>query len=82
MLDIVHILSNIFKPTEKHSKLFKIGEDMSNNSLLPIAIIGVGIFAIITPILIAHMFGKEIKGYECGVHLGNKTVSPYCRCLF
>jgi len=55
---------------------------MNNNSLLPIAIIGVGIFAIITPIIISHMLGKEIKGYEVGVHLGNNYVSPYGRCLF
>ena len=54
---------------------------MNDNSLIPIAIIG-GIIAIITPIIISHMLGKEIKGYEVGVHLGNNYVSPYGRCLF
>ena len=44
--------------------------------------ITLGIFVIITPIIVSHMLGKKITGYECGVHLGNNYFSPYSRVSF
>lgn len=53
------------------------------NPLIKTTIMGVGIIALATiPIWLPYLLGKTLKGYECGVHLGNNSVSPYCRYLY
>ena len=52
---------------------------MTNNSILPIVMVGLGIIAITTaPIWLPHLLGIKPRGGECGVQITSNGFHLYC----